>query len=120
MCREFLKCRIYAFWGTFLTFKFCLGNGQALLETVVHSGILPPPPPPPDRKCIGSSWRRLSSCQPIGSYWSRPLLPITPIFAQYTSMLQLSPQSTSQLEICVKIFYYLKHIMIHFGMKKLS
>ena len=34
ICPEFFKCRVYAVRGTFLTLKFCLGNGQALLETM--------------------------------------------------------------------------------------
>ena len=36
----FFNVLIHAFWGTFLTLSWCLGNGQALLST------LPPPPPP--------------------------------------------------------------------------
>ena len=29
------------FGGTFLTLKFCLGNGQALLETMGWEGVVP-------------------------------------------------------------------------------
>ena len=34
ICRNFFKFRVYAFWGTFLSLKFCWGNGQALLATL--------------------------------------------------------------------------------------
>ena len=41
ICRKFFKCRVYAFWGTFLTLKFCLGTGEALLETMVGAVASP-------------------------------------------------------------------------------